>query len=327
MALAPWGEGFLAAPGIGTWGISGSTFVAAYLLLAAVVGVSAVRARRAIADPLRDRVRDRASTRPDRPVGDRPARDTAVDVDAHPHDVAYLNGGAELAVTSALSSMHLRGTVAPLRGQLQAVGRLDPGTDPLERAVHLSAATLVRRGRLPQYRAVATALAAIEERLVDAGLLLSGEQSRRMRGVGWWLAAVAALGLIRVLAVIAEARPDGFLLAAALAVAAVAMVQLLYAPRRSRTGDRTLAALRASHHDLAPDVRPDWVAYGPAGAALGVGIFGAGAVWASDPAFAGEIAVQRAAAGRSGDGGASFSGGDGGGGGGGCGGGGGGCGG
>jgi hypothetical protein len=74
-------------------------------------------------------------------------------------------------------------------------------------------------------------------------------------------------------------------------------------------------------------MRPDWVAYGPGAAATGVGLFGAGALWASDPALAEELALQRASAG--GDGGASSVGGadgggggsDGGGGGGGCGGG------
>jgi hypothetical protein len=37
------------------------------------------------------------------------------------------------------------------------------------------------------------------------------------------------------------------------------------------------------------------MAYRPADAALGVGLFGAGALWASDPAFAAEVEVQRVA--------------------------------
>ncbi len=102
---------------------------------------------------------------------------------------------------------------------------------------------------------------------------------------------------------------------------------LIRVPRRSRRGTARLKALRGQHAALDPRMRPDWAAYGPARAALGVGIFGAGALWASDPAFAAEVQAQRAAAtvGRSGGGGcgsAGSSGGDSGGGGGGCGGGG-----
>ena len=74
-------------------------------------------------------------------------------------------------------------------------------------------------------------------------------------------------------------------------------------------------------------MRPDWAVYGPSGAALSVGVFGVGALWAADPAFAGELALQRATAasgsGSGGDtGGSSCSSGSSCGGGGGCGGGG-----
>jgi uncharacterized protein (TIGR04222 family) len=293
-----------------TWGISGPTFLLAYLVLAVAVWIAGTQTRRMLADP--------RTTGP------------AADVTAHPHDVAYLNGGAELAVYSALSSMHLRGTITSSRGAVQSVGRLDPGTDGLERAIHFTARGRVRRSRLPFHRPVMTALSEIEKRLVGAGLLLSEEQRLRIRRVGVWMLAVAVLGLVRVLAGVAEAKPVGFLVAALIAVALVAVVQFARAPRRTRRGDRMLATLRTEHHLLSPEVKPDWSVHGPAGAALGVGIFGMGALWASDPAFADELAAERvAAAGWSGgDGGAGVSsygdssGGGGDGGGGGCGGGG-----
>lgn len=286
-----------------TWGISGPAFLVAYLLLAAVVWVASARTRRALAD-----------------AGSSGA------VPADPHDLAYLNGGPDLAVTSALAAMHLTGTVAPSKGQIHAVGRPAPGADALERAIHFTTGSPVNRARLPLHRPVRTALDAIGKRLVAHGLLLSDTQRARIRAVGWWMVAVAGLGLVRLLAGIADGRPVGFLVVALLAVAVVALVQLLRAPRRTRAGDRLLTRLRGEHHELDPAQRPDWVAYGPAAAALGIGIFGVSAVWASDPALAEELAVQKAAAG--GDGGSSFvGGGDGGGGGGdgGGGGGGGGC--
>ena len=72
------------------------------------------------------------------------------------------------------------------------------------------------------------------------------------------------------------------------------------APRRTRAGDAAAAA--------AGDRAPLAVAVGasrlgdprPAGAALAVGVFGVGALWAADPAFATELAAQRAASGRPG---------------------------
>ena len=269
----------------GTWGISGPVFLVGYLLLSAVVWVAAAQRRRALADG------------PDRPVHDLGG-----------HEVAYLNGGPDLAVTSALTAMHLSGTVAPVKGLIHAVGRLDPGADALERAVHFTTGSPVQRSRLPLHRPVRSALDAVHKHLVGAGLLLSEPQRRRIRATGWWMGAVAGIGLLRLLAGVADSRPVGFLVVALLGVSLVTVVLLV-----------------REHHELDPAQRPDWVAYGPATAALGVGIFGAGALWASDPAFAEELAMQRATTG-SGDGGGGYSGdggggSDGGGGGGGCGGG------
>lgn len=293
-----------------TWGVSGPVFLVAYLFLAAAVWVSAALQRRAL-----------AGGPDDRRLGD---------LTRHPHDVAFLNGGPELAVASALTVMHLRGTVAPVTGRIHAVGRLEPRADALERAVHFAAGSPVARTRLPLHRSVRAALDVTVGRLVTSGALLSDAQRRRIRSVGWWLGAVAGLGLVRLLAGVADGKPVGLLVVTLLAVAAGAVWQLVRAPRRSRAGDRLLARLAEEHHSLHPNQRPDWVAYGPAAAALGIGIFGTSALWASDPALAEELALQKAAAGGdggsvvtpSGGGDGSSGGGDGGGGGGGgCGGG------
>lgn len=264
----------LAATG-DTWGISGSTFLLVYAVAAVAVGIAGTAARKRLADPPLSR-----------PAGDLTTR---------PHDAALLNGGSELAVLSALSSMHLRGTISSAQGSVRAVGRLDPAADELERAIHFTTGSgPVLRKRLPLHGPVSTALATMEKRLVGDGLLLSEEQRRRIRRVGFWMLAVAALGLVRLLAGIAEAQAVGLLIVALLLVTAAAGVQLAIAPRRSGAGNRTLAALRSEHHELAPDAAPDWTVYGPAAAALGIGVFGMTALWASDPAFADELAAQRA---------------------------------
>lgn len=269
----------LAAATAETWGISGPAFLLAYLLIAVAVGIGVARERRALAD-----------------VGPR----TVGDLASRPHDVAFLGGGAELAVYSALCAMHLRGTITTSRGSVQAVGRLGPDTDALEKAIHFTATGFMPRRRLVFHRPVQTALRTIEDRLVVGGYLLSEDRRQQIRRVGFWMLGVAGLGLVRVLAVVAEARPVGFLVVAMLVVTVVAAVQLSLAPRRSRQGEHALATLRAAHRELSPEIGPDWRVQGPTGAALGIGLFGMSALWASDPDFADEIEAQRVASGGSG---------------------------
>ena len=84
-----------------TWGISGPTFLLSYVVLAVVVLIASIRARRAVT----------------RAGGAEPV--TAIRT--RPHDVAYLNGGAELAVVSALTALRLRGR--DLVGARQRAGR------------------------------------------------------------------------------------------------------------------------------------------------------------------------------------------------------------
>lgn len=296
----------LAAAG-DTWGISSTTFLIGYAALALVVLAMAVRARRALADPSR--------------------KVPTPDLTTRPNDTAYLNGGGDLAVCSALASLRLRGLVQARKGTISATGR--PDGDELERAIMFVTTSPVPRSRLSWQRPVRTALEGIDRRLVAEGLLLSAETRRRIRSVGLWMVAVAAVGFARILAGITGARPIGYLVVEFGAVLVITAVLFAKAPRRTRTGDRLLAAMRSDLDRYAPTQRPDWTVYGASAAALGVGLYGASALWASDPAMAEELAVQRMSGAGGGDGGSSWGGGDssscGGGGGGGCGGGGGGC--
>lgn len=292
-----------------TWGIGGPTFLLAYLVLAVAVTAAVVRARRALADVPATRPLDRIETRP--------------------YDVAHLHAGADLALCAALAAMHRRGTITvPRRGTVVAAARPEPRTDELERAVHHVAATPVPRTQLARAGAVASALHRVEARLVDAGLLLAPERRRAIRALSGWTFALAAVGAVRIVAGIGNGRPVGFLVVAVLGVVAIGLAQAVSVPRRTRSGDAVLRRLADELHVLAPSMRPDWQVYGPAGAALSVGVFGVGALWAADPALAGELALQRATATAGGgsytDGGSAGSdggsGGGGGGGGGGCGG-------
>jgi uncharacterized protein (TIGR04222 family) len=271
-----------------TWGISGPVFLLVYVVLAIVVTVLVRRTRRALIDVTPSRPVDRLAERP--------------------YDVAHLNGGADLALCAALSAMRHSGTIAPAgRGMVVAAQRPDPRADELERAVHHAAVAPVPRRQLAQAGAVASALHRIESRLVDAGLLLTPQQRDRIRRTAGWTLAVAVLGAIRIIAGLANGHPVGFLFVAVAVLVGMTVALAVSAPRRTRAGDEALRRLADEHHALSPATGPDWAVYGPAGAALAVGVFGVGALWAADPAFAGELAMQRAAA-ASGSG--TYSGGD-----------------
>jgi uncharacterized protein (TIGR04222 family) len=250
-----------------TWGISGPVFLGIYVVIALVALALTIRGRRAV-----------VATPPARPVGD---------VSTHPHDVAFLNGGPELAVLSALTALRLRGAITSARGTAQAVPGADPGPDGLERGVYAALATPSKRNWLHLHHEVARSLSPVRARLESAGLLLTGDQRRQVKAQAWWLAAAAGLGLVRLLAGLAGGRPVGLLVIAVLMVGALALIMASSVPTRTRAGDTTLAELRTRHHALAPREKPDWRLYGPAGAALGIGMFGAAALWASDPAIAG----------------------------------------
>lgn len=96
--------------------------------------------------------------------------------------------------------------------------------------------------------------------------------------------AVVGLGLVRLLAGIANGESAGFLVVLIIGALVVALVQLGRAPRRTRLGDRTLREPAEHHNTSSPALRPGRTSYGPAAVALGVGIWGVCALWASDRA-------------------------------------------
>ncbi|TCK20484.1 TIGR04222 domain-containing membrane protein [Pseudonocardia endophytica] len=287
-----------------TWGISGSTFLVIYIVLAVVVLGVAISIRR--------------SLRSGRPV-------SADGLQSRPEDVAYLNGGPDLAVYAALSSMHVEGSIATSGpsavGIVHSVGTARQAS-PLQNAIHGAAARPTPRRTLPVEPRVAAALAEIRDRLERAGLYLTEEQRRSYRRPAFLMLAVLAFGIVRAIAGVSNGRPVGFLSFLLFVVAGATLILFARVPLRTAAGDTALAAQRQRHTALSPSMRPDWGAVGAGGAALSVGVFGVGALLAAQPAFAEELEAQKSAA--MGGGGGGFFSGDGGGGGG-DGGGGGGC--
>src|SRR5262249_54046583 len=117
------------------------------------------------------------------------------------YDVAYLNGGPELAVLSALSSMRGARTIVPQGRRWGSPRRpLSEGADELERAIHEAAVGSIHRRHLITREIVRTALENRRLRLERAGMLLSAQQRRRIKLTGLWMVALGALGLARLLA-------------------------------------------------------------------------------------------------------------------------------
>ncbi|MDQ2709207.1 MAG: TIGR04222 domain-containing membrane protein, partial [Actinomycetota bacterium] len=265
----------LAAEG-DTWGISGPTFVVIYLLLAGSLLAVAVLARRA--------------------VPAEPGRQPAAGWDADPERVAYLNNGPALALTAALSALHVDGLVTATGGTVQYVGEAGAaGRSELQRAILSSTFRPVGRGSLAEQTTVRTALDSIRADLEERGLLLNADQRRRIRRWGYPMLAVFALGFTRLWSGLFGGKAVG-LLALLLVVVAFAIGWLfMKVPTRSALGETELARLHEQHQHLSPSMRPDWVANGALAAGMGVAVFGADALWAADPAFADEVMAPAAA--------------------------------
>jgi uncharacterized protein (TIGR04222 family) len=221
-----------------------------------------------------------------------------------PCDVAYLSGGAQRALLSAVTALTVAELVSVTDGTVRAIGRPRPELDELQRAVLAATTAPVPRAQLAEQRGVAAALAAIETRLIEQGLLLSTRRRRLVRLVGIIPVAVAVALLVRIVSTVAETR-SAFMGIFGLVAVVMAVLQLRRSPRRSRRGDRMLGDLRRRHHAPRALLRSGWSGYGVTGAALSVGIYGSEAVRSCDPGLAEALCLP-----HTGDGGGMFGGSD-----------------
>ncbi len=271
----------LAASG-DTWGLSGPTFLVLYGVLLVVVLVAVVLARR------------RAFRGEDSQVPT---------VDLQPAEVAYLAEGPNRTVYAALAALRAAGAVGTKkRGVLKVTADLPAGAPEFDRTVYqeISSGRAARTNRLATQRTVAAALTAIRERLEGRGLLTSAaaKTSARLATVG--LLAVILFGLARWFAGLGNGKPIGILTVVLLATGALWVLLLVRAPRRTRAGNRALAAIGQQHAHLAPGQGPSWATYGALGAGMGVAVFGTAALLVADPVFASEAMMRSQASGSSG---------------------------
>ncbi|GAA1760760.1 TIGR04222 domain-containing membrane protein [Luedemannella helvata] len=292
----------IAAPG-DTWGISGPDFLKFYAIAAGVLVVGTLVYRLA----------NRVSGGSDRL--------------ATPVEVAYLRGGAPLAVTAAMAALRAAGAIGSAAGGvLTTTGPYPSDGSRLDWAVYDAASRQVRQRDLLTDSGVTRALDEVREGLDQAGWRRSEADRARLRMGGILTLLLAGLGVARIIAGVRNDRPVGYLilLTAGLVVVGIILVATVW--ERTASGNRAIAKATSRNRHLSPSQQPSWTTYGAAGAAMGVALFGASALWAADPAFAQEAEIQRelgtagsSTAGTSGCGGGSTAGADG------CGGGGGGC--
>lgn len=268
MNLAP----ALAAPG-DTWGISGPTFMYAYLTAAVVIfGVSLV---------LRSQMRIRRSS---------------ADVDRlTPVQVALLNGGEKLAVYAAIGELRTGGAIGvDPSHRLVATGSPPAAASELARAVHAAVAVPGRAKDLRRDVRVRGALDDLHRGLARTGLAVNPAQHRVARLMVRMLLVLIGIGILRLIAGLINGRPVGFLVMA-LVASLVVWLLLRRVPYETRAGASAMTALRRRHAHLSPRNSPAYTAYGVAGAAMGVALFGTASLWAMDPAFAGESEIRRQA--------------------------------
>ncbi|RQX13280.1 TIGR04222 domain-containing membrane protein [Micromonospora ureilytica] len=261
-----------------TWGISGPTFLRYYLAAAiVVVAIVAYHRIRLLAAP--------AQTTLD-PLG--------------PQQVAYLNGGPQLAVHAALGGLRGSGAVGvrPDR-RLTTVGAAPSGLTPLDQAIHWAAHRHSRVRDLPQDERVRTALQQIRNGLEQRGLLTNDTQRARARLWNQVLLALLGLGVLRLFSGLFSDRPVGYLLLTLAGLLGAALL-LGRAPVRTRAGRTALRTVRREHTHLAPASAPAYATYGAAGAAMGVALYGTASLWALDPGFAEQAEIQRQAISSSG---------------------------
>lgn len=289
-----------------TWGISGPDFLAGYLALAVLVVVGSTLHRAWLFRGQHDTTAGQLG----------------------PQQIAYLVSGARTAIYSALAGLRSIGAVGANRDRgLRATGPLPFGATPLDQAVHHAAAQRRRTRDLPRDPRVVTALDQLRQGLVERGLVLDSNQRLAARFGPALLLLLLVVGVVRLIAGLRDDRPVGYLVLVLLGLTVVLVVQAVRVPHSTRAARAALRDLRRQYHYLTPANAPAYATYGPAGAAMGVALFGVATLWALDPGFAQSAELQRQAAGSGssaggGCGGGGDGGGCGGGGGGGCGGGG-----
>jgi uncharacterized protein (TIGR04222 family) len=220
--------------------------------------------------------------------------------EAEPAEVAYLNGGPDLAVTASLGALGLLGVVESRSAELSTRAPLPADAGPLDRAVHAAAARGVPARTLGTDPGVTAVLDQVHEAVVAAGWLRPEADRRRVRRGAWLMYGLALVGLALVGLAAGVAGADGPDLAgvSATIVVAVTGTALAVVPRVTRAGQRVVRAAERAHGHLRSTMDPSWTTYGIRGAAMAVALYGPDLLWRAAPVFAGRMGIVESAARR-----------------------------
>ncbi|WP_412539159.1 TIGR04222 domain-containing membrane protein [Longispora sp. K20-0274] len=205
-----------------------------------------------------------------------------------PIDVAYLKGGSGLAEYAALAALRASGALAPDG----TPGPLPAGLPKLAQVAHQGIVAGSGPWQALRGPAAREAQAQIRTKLERQGLLTSRAQRTGAR-VGPLVLLGAAVGGVALAQASTEPRHTVIYILGA-AVLGIVGVLTLRAPYRTVAGKAVLRDQTRRNGHLHPRNRPAWQTYGPAGAALSVGLFGTAAWWASDPAYARALGMSPA---------------------------------
>ncbi|MGW0183518.1 TIGR04222 domain-containing membrane protein [Nocardia sp. NPDC003345] len=276
-----------------TWGLDGPDFLLVYIPLAVAAVVAGFW--------LRGRVLA--------PVGP-PAEQLT------PYELGMLTGDdrAVMASVALLRGHDLIDSAGHPTGKPVPGAALDPFTLAVARRMDESKQSF--SGVAHRMRAELTDL---RTSLRGRGYLTDSGDSARLRRAGIPIVVVAALGVLRLIAGVANGNAV-LLLVVVLVVLALAGWRVMAPVRVTPLGRAALDDATARHRHLRPSNSPSFHTYGGAAAGLAVALFGAQALILLDPALNGAMGDPRVDGGGGGDAGGASGGGDGGGCGGGCGG-------
>lgn len=253
-----------------TWGIGSTQFLWLYggLCAALAAAIWHVRRRALGGDP----------------AGKDPAPDLGI------YKTAMLNGGPQLAITTAATQLHRQGVLAAgvVPRTHVVAGVLAPHADRLEGAVFEAVrgepgiSTSDLRGRL----AASEPVRRLTDELTECGLLLDKDVARQVRRLWLWVLPLVALGAVGLLIGIGQ-EAVGYL--AIMVAAACAGALWLFRRRGTTATARGRELVRARRRERG-DLQRSPVA---AESALAVALFGSAALWLADPALATTLDVPR----------------------------------
>jgi uncharacterized protein (TIGR04222 family) len=211
-------------------------------------------------------------------------------LDASPFDgesVGVIAGGRARAIAAAVAWLRVNNLlrIESAGPTLVTHGSLPPDAPPMARAVHHAVGDSATIRDVDRDVGVLAAVVRLHMKTTAAGFINHGPRNRTFPAAGRPLLLLAAVGAVATMYGLITGATV-WPLALATVVIFVAGLRHLVGPPLPTPTAHALARLEKANSHLAPRNRPALLTYGPDAAALAVGLFGAGALAATDAALA-----------------------------------------